>query len=692
MFGSNIADHGVFHLASLLSSQSPGAVMPTPRVTFHRIAVIALLLIMAGTILHTIHGESLTWDEGDHIFSGYEIWKTHDYGYNPEHPPIVKMLATIPLLGLNLKVPPDQHRFFKTEAYLDGRELLFRSPGYNGQDLTFRVRVLPMLFTLIAAILVYCAGREMFSCTTGLVALVLFTFDPTLLAHGAFVTTDMAATCTIFATCYALWRWYQKPTWPRAAVAGIAAGIALGAKHSTVLLAPMLVALAAGMLIAHYRNREISSPGALKTLGALATIVGIAVFLLWSFYGFRYNARPAPLALSPSLIDYAAPLGGFETKGILLAGRLKLLPESYLYGLTDVRAMANGMPSYFMGKVYQHGVWQYFPVLILIKYTLGMLGLLLLTTYAIARRWLHNWSALYFLIAPPAIYLFVAMTSHLNIGARHILPISIFACVLAAAGAVTLAQRSRGWAITVTILVALHVVTSLHAAPNYMAYANEAWGGPTQTYKYLSDSNTDWAQQLVATSAYLREHNIHDCYIAYFAATAILPSDYGIPCKLLPTPDATSFGDFIDVPPVIHGTVLISAGTINGFETGSRVLNPFESFRSLQPIDSIQHGIFVFNGTFSIPLASALAPIARSAEFLKQNNPEAAVREAQIAVQLAPNDLQPQLALGDALAAQHQSQQALRAYQTAATVIDTMEPDARKEWHETLQKKIDALK
>ena len=95
MFGSNIADHGVFHLASLLSSQSPGAVMPTPRVTFHRIAVIALLLIMAGTILHTIHGESLTWDEGDHIFSGYEIWKTHDYGYNPEHPPIVKMDAPL---------------------------------------------------------------------------------------------------------------------------------------------------------------------------------------------------------------------------------------------------------------------------------------------------------------------------------------------------------------------------------------------------------------------------------------------------------------------------------------------------------------------------------------------------------------------------------------------------------------------
>lgn len=287
--------------------------MPATRVTLHRIAVIALLLIMAGTILHTIHGESLTWDEGDHIFAGYQTWKTHDYAYNPELPPIVKMLATIPLLGLNLKVPPDQHRFFKIEAYMDGRELFFRSPSCSGQDLTFRVRILPMLFSLIAAILVYCANREMFSCNTGLVALLLFSFEPTILAHGAFVTTDMAASCCFFATCYGLWRWYQSPTWARAIIVGIAAGVGLGSKHSTVLLAPMLVVLAAGMLIVHYRRRDAALPNLGKTLGALATITLVAVVLLWSFYGFRYNARPAPLVLSPSLVEYAAPLGGFET-------------------------------------------------------------------------------------------------------------------------------------------------------------------------------------------------------------------------------------------------------------------------------------------------------------------------------------------------------------------------------------------
>jgi len=453
----------------------------------------------------------------------------------------------------------------------------------------------------------------------------------------------------------------------------------------------MLVVLAAGMLIVHYRRRDLPLPGTLRVVGALATITAVSVFLLWSFYGFRYNARPAPLLLSPSLVDYAAPLGGFETKGILLAGRLRLFPESWLYGLVDVRAMANGMPSYFMGKVYQHGVWQYFPVLLLIKSTLGMIGLLLLTAYAVARKWLRHWTALWFLTAPPAIYLFVAMTSHLNIGARHILPLFVFACVLAAAGAVTLAQRSRAWAVAVGILLTMHVASSLWAAPSYMSYANEAWGGPTHTYRFLSDSNTDWAQQLIATSKYLRDRNITDCYIAYFAAPFILPADYGIPCKRLPTPDSEFAHEIVDVPPVIHGPVLISAGDLNGFELGSRVLNPYESFRSIKPLAFIQDGIFVYDGTFSIPLASALGHVQRSAALLKRHDPYASVGEAELATQLAPDALVAQIQLGDALAAQHRAPEALEAYQKASAIVETMEPDARQEWREKLQEKVAAV-
>ncbi len=656
--------------------------------------VLALLLITLGQIAYAVHGESLTWDEGDHIFAGYESWKTHDYGLNPEHPPMVKMLATIPLLNLPLKVPRLQGRFFKTEAYLDGREMLFHNGPkdggqYTSETLVFRVRMFAMLFTAIAALLVFSAGTEMFGWQTGLVALFLFAFEPNLLAHGAYVTTDMAASATIFGTVYAFWRWINRPTAPRLLAVGIAAGLALAAKHSTVLLAPMLVVLIAGELAARWYqfgpHRKHLPAQALQMLGALAAIVLIAVTLLWGFYGFRFAARPAPLALAPTLAQYVGTLAGTESQGILLAGNLHLLPESWLYGLADVREMANGMPSFFFGKVYAHGVWFYFPVLFTIKSTLGMLGLLLLTAFAIARGWLRPWRELFFLLAPPAVYLFVAMTSHLNIGARHILPVWVFCCVLSAAGAVTLARRSKPWLALSTALLVMHAATTLHAAPNYIPYANEAWGGSSQTYKYLTDSNTDWAQQLIATAKYTREHNVTHCWIAYFASPFLLPEDYGIPCKRLPNYDSDSVDDELETPPAIKGPVFISAGDLNGFEFGSRVLNPYESFRGLKPVASIQGGIFVYQGSFNVPLASALSHVEASTRLLKAHDLPGALREAQAGESIAPGEIMPEMALGDALTAAGDRPAATAAYQRAHAKIETMEPGAREQWEARLK-------
>jgi hypothetical protein len=45
--------------------------------------------------------ESQTWDEGCHIFAGYNYWTRADFGVNPEHPPLVKLLAGFPLLGFS---------------------------------------------------------------------------------------------------------------------------------------------------------------------------------------------------------------------------------------------------------------------------------------------------------------------------------------------------------------------------------------------------------------------------------------------------------------------------------------------------------------------------------------------------------------------------------------------------------------
>jgi hypothetical protein len=291
----------------------------------------------------------------------------------------------------------------------------------------------------------------------------------------------------------------------------------------------------------------------------------------------------------------------------------------------------------------------------------------------------------------------VSMGSHLNIGARHILPVYLFCCVIAGAGATALiraqrTQKSRErWTLAVVALLIFHIATTVHASPNYISYANEAWGGPTQTYRYLSDSNTDWAQQLVAVSSELRARGVQHCYIAYFATPFILPADYGIPCDLIPTPDSHFTGTSQPTPSILVGPVLISAGDLNGFELGSSVLNPYESFRSLRPTEFIQNGVFWFDGTFTVPLASALPHVELSALALKQHNLPQAVAEARHAQLLAPGEVEPELALGDALAADAQTDQAHAAYTRAGQKIETMETDARQIWRKKLSEKLAAL-
>ena len=107
-------------------------------------AVAALLLIMVAEVGLSTRQESPSWDEGDHIYSGYMNWKHREYSLNPEHPPLVKLVATLPLLALDLKIAPRQNRYFKAEAYYGGRELLFRNdPKYGGKysadTLLFRI-------------------------------------------------------------------------------------------------------------------------------------------------------------------------------------------------------------------------------------------------------------------------------------------------------------------------------------------------------------------------------------------------------------------------------------------------------------------------------------------------------------------------------------------------------------------------
>ena len=201
--------------------------------------------------------------------------------------------------------------------------------------------------------------------------------------------------------------------------------------------------------------------------------------------------------LHPSLAEYAGVLRRPEARVYLTLAHWHLLPESYLYGLVDIRRISNS-PSYMFGKLYAHGLWFYFPVVFLIKSTAAFIGLLGLAGFAIVAGKLRGRREIFFLSLPPVLYFLVAMGNRLNLGVRHILPIYPFLCVLIGGGALALIHANRRWTYIVGALLVWHAVSTSRAYPDYLAYSNEFWGGPANTYKYLADSNTDWGQELKA--------------------------------------------------------------------------------------------------------------------------------------------------------------------------------------------------
>src|ERR1700753_4479602 len=66
-------------------------------------ALVILLFFIA--CVQTARHDSVSWDESQHLYSGWLSWERGDFGYNPEVPPLIKMWDAIPLLRTDIKVP-----------------------------------------------------------------------------------------------------------------------------------------------------------------------------------------------------------------------------------------------------------------------------------------------------------------------------------------------------------------------------------------------------------------------------------------------------------------------------------------------------------------------------------------------------------------------------------------------------------
>ena len=632
------------------------------------LAALCLLAVLTAEEWLSIRHLSITVDEGAHTYAGYQHWRKRDFGVNPEHPPLVKLVATAPLLGLELQQPHPPPINFMVEQYVGGSQLYTNN---DGEQILTRARRAASLFTLLLALLVFAASYEIFSGPVALIALFLFTFEPTVLAHGALITTDMGVACFLFASFYTFYRFLKQPSPVRLLLCGLAVGLALAAKVSGVLALPILVLLALTDLASTNHDR---GKRAVRLAGSLLVIYLLGYGTLWAFYTFRYAARPVGPSLNPTLQQLAHMLPqAWQAKLLEHIASAHLLPEGYLYACAKLLSNITATSGFLFGHVYPAGVWTYFPAAFAIKSTLSLLLLLVLSPLVLRRFSKPTVVPAVGLGLAFCVILLTSLASHLDIGVRHILALYPFAVVLAAAAAQCIAQpiarASRLGAVAVAALLLFQCISSLHSFPDYLPYANEAFGGPSKSYLALTDSNVDWGQQLKEVNAYLQSHRGTDCWFAY-SNMDIAPDK--LPCKALPTGLALIAGQPEPlVPPHIEGTVLISAEDASGALWGPGNLNPYRQFQDGHPAEMIGNSILVYRGRFDVPLAAAATHMSQVPTLLRMCQPDAALGEATTAVTLAPQSPIVEAEFGGALLRLGRTGEAQQAFTSALALART---------------------
>ncbi|HQU85064.1 MAG TPA: phospholipid carrier-dependent glycosyltransferase [Pyrinomonadaceae bacterium] len=615
-------------------------------------------------IYHSVRAHA-TIDEPVHILAGHKHLQCGDFGINPEHPPMAKMLAALPL-AFPPKLEPPWDCGSRNTPKLDSYTFGNRFVAQNGVDeVVISTRLSIALLSLFLAALVFFAAREMFGHFEALVALAILAFEPSLIAHGSQVTTDMALTATAFAAVYATYRFRNRQTWFRLIISGLSFGLLFAAKHSAVVFFPiLLVLLLTDALI--YRKKE---NGGLMRILLRQTAFYAAMFLigfaiLWAFYGFRYRAVPNASVEQISIAAYIKENGrpemieSFPAKITDRINRLHLFPESYVLGMADVIAWGS-RSSFLFGKSYPTGKWFYFPLAFSVKSSIALL--LLLSVGFVAAYFLRDKRReMLYMLLPPLAFFVVAMNSSMTIGIRHVLPIYGFLIVAAAVGAVWLCRKFYNFRFVLIILLMFHALTAVRIAPDYLAFANDFWGGVDKTHLIFNDSNVDTGQSVKLAREYLVRENITDCWFAAFGHVELIKHTQ--PCRPLPSALRILLSqDLIEpVPPVIEGTILVSVN-----ELPPRGGDEYVPLLKSQPVALIGGNILVYQGRFEVPLAAAMSHAYRSGQFLRLGQTENAIAEGEKAVALGGEDPRPHIALGVALVRVGQKDAARAEFQKA---------------------------
>lgn len=539
-----------------------------------RLVKLALLAALSGTLLAQLLAglwrDALTVDEGIYVAAGFQHLAWRDFRPNPETPPLAKLIAAAPLLGLGLRVPA------RPTGQSDAEwATLFLLRANDTGRLLASSRLPTVLVALLVALGLGAWARAVAGPLAGWTALALAAFHPALAGHGHLATTDVPGLAGVLAASAALAGWARRPGPGRAAAVGLAFGLAVCTRLTAVLLLPAW----ALWLAARWRRDAGARPRTSALLGlGLAVVLG-AASVAWAAYGFRRAAGPdgAPLARTAS-----APLG---LPGRLLdtLDGLRLLPEGYVeawrFQLEHVR---RGHPAFFLGQHGRRGWATYYLVTLAVKNTPGFLLALLALAWSLARRRPAPGSPEALWLLSAAAFFLAHSLGAVQLGDRYLLPVYGFLVLLVAGRAPALLARPAGRAAGAALL-ALHALPALAALPSgQVAYFNALAGGTTGAHRLLLDSNLDWGQDLGRVGEWMRAHDVAEVRLGYVGPDD--PERFGIRHQDLPG----RHGCVAPRPAGPSGVVVVSPNVL--FNLAGRQPDPYAELASRPPDD--RAGVF----------------------------------------------------------------------------------------------------
>jgi len=218
----------------------------------HMAALLVAAAIALGSlrIVATYTVFNHTVDEPAHLACGMEWLERGTYVMEDQHPPLARVLAALgPYLdGVRLQGVWDKDPTH-FGMYSEGQHIYYAGDRYDRTLVLSRLGILPCFW--VACLAVWIWARRTFGIPTAVVAVGLFSFVPSVLAHAGLGTTDMALTAFMTAAFLTGLIWVEQPTVGHSIWFGLASGLMVLSKFSCLAFFPVIAALTlAGYLVA----------------------------------------------------------------------------------------------------------------------------------------------------------------------------------------------------------------------------------------------------------------------------------------------------------------------------------------------------------------------------------------------------------------------------------------------------------